>query len=101
MRRVRRCGPCLFAARAWACVLGVDQVRAPGAKPVEDPARTPRPRDDDRGGLEVGDALPALMGGARRAQLADDARLASDEERLGMLAAEQAPLAHVARDVRL
>ena len=46
-------------------------------------------------------ALPALVGGARRAQLADDARLAGSQERVRLLAAQQSPLANVAGDVGL
>jgi hypothetical protein len=46
-------------------------------------------------------AHPALVGGAGCAQLADDQALAGGEEHVGLLAAQQAPLAHVAGHVGL
>ena len=49
----------------------------------------------------LGVALPALMGGARGAQLADGARLPGGEEDVGLLAAQQPPLADVAGDIGL
>jgi hypothetical protein len=46
-------------------------------------------------------ALPSLMRGARRAQLAHGARTAGGNEKLMLLAAQQSPLAYVTGDVRL
>ena len=68
---------------------------------VEQAAPPPRAQRRQADGLAVGLAQPALVRGARRAQLAHDPAPSGSQEYVRLLAAQQPPLTHVAGDIRL